>query len=133
MTPEQKQEIIETVGLPNDFNFDSIYDDYTLTPDQQQILSRAITSGITLDIVNAIEQIGSDVFPIIENEPNNQSLTSIGNRTVLDNPRLMPLLDDDNKPTYNEEGVYNTVSFNGHFQNDFVASLIFFIKYINSR
>ena len=125
MTPEQKQEIIETVGLPSDFNFDTIYDDYTLTPQQQQVLSEAITSGITLDIVNAIEQIGPNVFPIIEDVPNNQSLTSIGNRTVLDNPRLMPILDDNNEPTYNEEGVYNTVSFNGHFQNDFVASLIF--------
>ena len=62
MTPEQKQEIIKTVGLPSDFNFDTIYDDYTLTPQQQQVLSEAITSGITLDIVNAIEQIGPNVL-----------------------------------------------------------------------
>ena len=30
MTPEQKQEIIETVGLPSNFNFDTIYDDYII-------------------------------------------------------------------------------------------------------
>jgi hypothetical protein len=125
MTPEQEKEIIETVGLPTDFDFETIYDTYVLTPKQQEVLSKAIVSGITLDIVNTIEAIGSSVFPIIEEVPGGQSLTTIGNRTVLDNPRLMPILDDSNEPTYNEEGVYNTVNFKGHFQNDFVASLIF--------